>query len=85
MTMDAEQSKDSLSGCNRATIFILGTILAPVAAGFALGVAVVTGGEVLFGLFNFPYAATADLPTVFLMALMTVLLAGILVVLSLKR
>ena len=62
-----------------------GAIVAPIAVGLALGVAVVTGAEVLFGAFNLPGGADVDLAILFLLALIAVLLAGILFVVSVRR
>jgi len=49
------------------------------------GEAVVTGGDVLFGWFNFPPAASLDLAILLVLALIAVLLAGVLYVLSARR
>ena len=68
--------KDPLEGCTRLAIVVWGAIVAPIAVGLALGVAVVTGAEVLFGAFNLPGGADVDLAIVFLLALIAVLLAG---------
>lgn len=65
-----------IEGCNRLTFLAWGAIVAPIAIGLALGVAVVTGGEVLFGAFDFPPAANVDLAILFLLALIAVLLPG---------
>ena len=54
----------------------LGRHRCPIAIGLALGVAVVTGGVVLFGSFNFPPAANVDLAILFPLTLIAVLLAG---------
>ena len=83
-TNDDKATPDSLEGCNHLAILAWGAIVAPVAVGLALGVAVVTGGEVLFGWFSFPPAANVDLAILFVLALIAVLLAGILYVLSAK-
>ena len=77
---DDKATCDTLAGCNRLAIFAWGAIVAPIAVGLALGVAVVTGGEVLFGWFNFPPAANVDLAILFVPALIAILLAGILYV-----
>ena len=81
---DDRQTDDFFKGCNRLAIFAWGAIVAPIAVGLALGVAVVSGGEVLFGWFNFPPAANVELAILFVLALIAVLLAGILYVLSAK-
>jgi hypothetical protein len=82
---DEKPISESLKGCNRLAIFAWGAIVAPVAFGLALGAAVVSGGEVLFGWFNFPPAANVELAILFVLALIVVLLAGILYVLSARR
>jgi hypothetical protein len=33
-------------------VVLLGALIAPIAAGLALGVAFITGGELIFGAFN---------------------------------
>ena len=81
-TNDDKSTPSSLKGCNRLAIVAWGAIVAPIAVGLALGVAVVSGGEVLFGWFNFPPAANVELAILFVLALIAVLLAGILYVLS---
>jgi hypothetical protein len=45
---------DPLEGCTRLAVLVLGAVIAPIAAGLALGVAFVVGGEVLFDAFGFP-------------------------------
>jgi hypothetical protein len=57
-------------------------LTAPIAAGFALGQAAIVGGEVLFGIFHLPPAADPGLASLFVLALIAVLLAGSLFVLS---
>ena len=84
-TSDDTPTPDSLEGCNRLAILAWGAIVAPIAIGLALGVAVVTGGEVLFGAFNFATAANVELAILFVLALIAVLLAGILYVLSARQ
>jgi hypothetical protein len=69
----------------RLTIVVWGAIVAPIAAGLALGTAVVVGGEVLFDAFNFPQGANVELATLFVLALIAVLLPGILFVVSANR
>jgi hypothetical protein len=76
---------DPLPGCTRLAAQVLGTFVAPVAAGLALGVAVVIGGEVLFGAFHLPRGADTSLAILFVLALIALLLAGILFVLSVRR
>ena len=84
-TSDDKPISLSLEGCNHLAIFAWGAIVAPIAVGLALGVAVVSGGEVLFGWFNSPSAANVELAILFVLALIAVLLAGILYVLSAKQ
>ena len=66
----------SLKGCNRLAIFAWGTIVAPIAVGLALGVVVVSGGEILFGWFSFAPTANVELAILFVLALIAFLLAG---------
>jgi hypothetical protein len=66
-------------------IAVWGAIVAPIAAALALGTAVVVGGEVLFDAFRFPQGANVELAILFVLALIAVLLAGILFVVSAKR
>ncbi|MFC2023492.1 hypothetical protein ACFLT5_02005 [Chloroflexota bacterium] len=82
---DSEQNPAPLQGCTRRAIFVWGTFIAPIAAGFALGVAVFVGGEVLFGAFGLPQAADPGIASLFVLALIALLLAGILFVVSAKR
>ena len=84
-TSDTNETPDALQGCTRWTIFAWGTIVAPIAAGFALGVAAVTGAEVLFGAFGLPQGADPGLASLFVLALIALLLAGILFVRSARR
>ena len=84
-TTDDKPTSVSFKGCNRLAIFAWGAIVAPIAVGLALGVAVVSGGEVLFGWFNFPPAANVELAILYVLALIAVLLAGILYVLSARQ
>jgi hypothetical protein len=58
--------------------------MAPIAAGFALGSAVVAGGATLFDLFTLPPGADATVAILFVLALIALLLAGILFVLSVQ-
>jgi hypothetical protein len=74
-----------LEGCNRLSILTRGSIVAPIAVGLALGVAVVSDGEVLFGWFNSPSAANVDMAIMLVLALIAVLLPGILYVLSARQ
>ena len=64
---------------------VWGAIVAPIAAGLALGTAVVVGGEVLFDYFVFPRGANVELAILFVLALIAVLLAGILFVVSVRQ
>jgi hypothetical protein len=84
-TDEEKAAPDPLKGCTRLTVFALGAIVAPIAAGLALGVAVVVGGEVLFDAFVFPRGAHVELAILFVLALIAVLLAGILFVVSVRR
>ena len=89
--MDEESTTDDKpisafhAGCNRLAIFAWGAIVAPIVVGLALGVSVVSGGEVLFGWFNFPPAANVEMAILFVLALIAVLLAGILYVLAARK
>ncbi|MFC2023483.1 hypothetical protein ACFLT5_01960 [Chloroflexota bacterium] len=76
MKPSSEQNPAPLPGCTRRAIFVWGTIVAPVAAGFALGVAVFVGGEVLSGAFGLPQAADPGLASLFVLALIALLLSG---------
>ena len=60
-TSSDKPAPGSLKGCNRLAIFAWGAIVAPIVVGLALGVAVVSGGEVLFRWFHFPPAANVEL------------------------
>jgi hypothetical protein len=82
---EEKAAPDPLNGCTRLTVFVLGAIVAPIAAGLALGVAVVAGAEVLFDAFGFPRGAHVELAILFVLALIAVLLAGILFVVSVRR
>jgi hypothetical protein len=63
----------------------LGAIVPPIAAGLALGVAVVTGGEVLFDAFGFRRGANIDLAFLFVLALVLVLRGASLLVVPVRR
>jgi hypothetical protein len=82
---DQQASPDPPVGCTRLAVLVLGTFIAPVVAGFALDIAFVTGGAVLFGVFDLPRGADPSVAILFVLALITLLLAGILFVLSVKR
>ena len=64
---------------------VLGAIVVPIAAGLAIGTAVVVGGEVLFDAFRFPRGANVGLAILSVLALIAVLPAGILFAVSVRR
>jgi hypothetical protein len=73
-------AKNPLNGHTHLSVLVLSAIVAPAAAGLALGVAAIVGGEVLLGVFHLHPGADPGLAILFVLVLIAVLLAGILFV-----